>query len=97
MSNSTLELFDLPKGCRLIRTKWIFQKKLRLDGFTGRYKARLLIRWFNQKKGIDYFFLTYSPMTKITIIRTLVALATIHGPVVHQMYVKIAFLNGDLE
>mgnify|MGYP003791847765 CR=1 FL=1 len=36
-------------------------------------------------------------MTKIATIRTLVALATIHGLVVHQMDVKTVFLNGDLE
>ena len=36
-------------------------------------------------------------MTKIAIIRALVALAVIHGLVVHQMDVKIVFHNGDLE
>ena len=55
-----------------------------------------MIRGFNQKKEVDYFD-TYSPMTKIATIRTLVTLATIHGLVVHQMDVKTVFLNGDLE
>ena len=36
-------------------------------------------------------------MTKIVIIRTLVALAAIHDLVVHHMDVKTAFLNGELE
>ena len=36
-------------------------------------------------------------MTKITMIRTLIALAAIHDLIVHQMDVKTAFLNGDLE
>ena len=36
-------------------------------------------------------------MTKIATIRTLTALAAIHGLVVHQMDIKMTFLNGDLE
>ena len=44
----------------------------------------------SQKKGVDYFH-TYSLVTKIATIRTLVTLAAIHGLVVHQMDVKIAF------
>ena len=96
VSNQTWELVELPKGCKPISSKWIFKKKLRHDGSIDKYKARLVIRGFNQKRGIDYFD-TYSPMTKIATIRTLVALALIHSIVVHQMDVKTAFLNGDLE
>ena len=95
-SNKTWELTDLPKGCRPITSKWIFNKKLRMDGSIERYKARLVIRGFDQKKGID-FFDTYSPVIKIAIIKTLIALAAIHDLVMHQMDVKTAFLNGDLE
>ena len=36
-------------------------------------------------------------MTKIATIETLIASATIHDLVVHQMDVKTAFLNDDLE
>ena len=42
---------------------------------------------FNQKKGLDYFD-TYSRVTKITTIRTLIALASIHDLVVHQLDFK---------
>jgi len=72
----------LPKGCTPISSKWIFKKKLRTDGSIERYKARLVIRGFDQKKGID-FFDTYSPMTKIAMIKTLIALPAIHDLVVH--------------
>ncbi|GKB51096.1 zinc finger, CCHC-type containing protein, partial [Tanacetum coccineum] len=51
---------------------------------------------FRQKEGIDYFD-TYAPVACITTIRLLLALAAIHNLVIHQMDVKIAFLNGDLE
>ncbi|GKB94641.1 zinc finger, CCHC-type containing protein [Tanacetum coccineum] len=51
---------------------------------------------FRQKEGIDYFD-TYAPVARITTIRLLLALAAIHNLVFHQMDVKTAFLNGDLE
>nr|GFD21379.1 zinc finger, CCHC-type [Tanacetum cinerariifolium] len=49
-----------------------------------------------QKEGIDYFN-TYAHVARITTIRLLLALAAIHNLVIHQMDVKIAFLNGDLD
>ena len=36
-------------------------------------------------------------MTRIASIRVLIVLASIHNLVIHQMDVKTAFLNGDLE
>ena len=49
-----------------------------------------------QKKGLDYFD-TYSPVTKITSIRMLIALAAVYGLEIHQMDVNTAFFNGELE
>jgi len=95
-SNKTWELTNLPKGCRPISNKLIFQKKFRMDSSIERYKAILIIRGFDQKKEID-FFGTYSLTTKIVMIITLVALAAILDLVVYQMDVKTAFFNGDLE
>ena len=61
-----------------------------------KYKARLVAKGYRQRENID-FFDTYSPVTRITSIRVLIALAAVHNLVVHQMDVKTAFLNGDLE
>ncbi|GJR11782.1 zinc finger, CCHC-type containing protein [Tanacetum coccineum] len=46
--------------------------------------------------GIDYFD-TYAPVARISTIRLLIAMASIHNLIIHQMDVKIAFLNGDLD
>lgn len=94
--NQTWELCDLPKGSKLVGSKWIFRKKLRPDGSIDKFKAMLVIKGFTQKKGVD-FFDTFSPVIKIGTIRTLMALAAIHDLIVHQIDVKTAFLNGDLE
>ncbi|GKC06787.1 zinc finger, CCHC-type containing protein [Tanacetum coccineum] len=61
-----------------------------------RTSARLVIQGFRQKEGIDYFD-TYAPVARITAIRLLLALATIHNLVIHEMDVKTTFLNGDLD
>ena len=60
------------------------------------YKARLVAKGYTQKKDLNYFD-TYSPVTRITSIRVLIALASIHNLLIHQMDIKTAFLNGDLE
>ncbi|GJU85406.1 zinc finger, CCHC-type containing protein [Tanacetum coccineum] len=46
--------------------------------------------------GIDYSD-TYAPVTRISTIRLLIAMASIHSLIIHQMDVKITFLNGELE
>ncbi|GJY27725.1 zinc finger, CCHC-type containing protein [Tanacetum coccineum] len=52
--------------------------------------------WLRQKEGIDYFN-TYAHVARISTIRLLIALAATYNLVIHQMDVKTAFLNGDLE
>ena len=68
---------------------------MKSDGTINKFKARFLVQGFRQKAGIDCFD-TYAPVAQITTIRLLIALATIHNLVIHQMNVKTAFLNGDL-
>lgn len=61
---------------------------MRSNGIIDNYEAKLMILGFYQTKCVDYFG-TYSPMTKIRTIRTLITLVAIHDLVVHQMDVKI--------
>lgn len=51
---------------------------------------------FTQKESED-FFDTYSPVARLTTIRVLLSLAVSYGLIVHQMDVKTAFLNGELD
>ncbi|GJY66624.1 zinc finger, CCHC-type containing protein [Tanacetum coccineum] len=71
-------------------------KKLKVDGTIRKFKARLVIQGFKQKSGIDYFD-TYAPVARISTIRLLIAMASIHNMIIHQMDVKTAFLNGELD
>ncbi|GKA78709.1 retrovirus-related pol polyprotein from transposon TNT 1-94 [Tanacetum coccineum] len=96
LQNHTWELVDLPPGCKPLGYKWIFKKKMKADGTVDKYKARLVIQGFRQREGLDYFD-TYSPVTRITSIRMIIAIAALRNLEIHQMDVKTAFLNGDLE
>ena len=96
LENNTWVLSDLPPGSKPLGSKWIFKRKMKVDGTIDKFKARLVIQGFRQKPGIDYFD-TYAPVARISTIRLLIALAAIHNLVVHQMDVKTAFLNGELD
>jgi hypothetical protein len=52
--------------------------------------------YYTQKEE-EYFFDAYSPVARLTTIHVLLSLAASHGLLVHQMDVKITFLNGELE
>ncbi|CAM8904972.1 unnamed protein product [Rhodiola kirilowii] len=96
MQNHTRELVDLPQGCKPLDSKWIFTTKMKVDGIIKNYKARLVIKGYRQKEGLDYFD-TCSPVTIITYIRMIITIAALRNLEIYQMDVKTAFLNGDLE
>ncbi|KAL0283992.1 UNVERIFIED_CONTAM: Retrovirus-related Pol polyprotein from transposon TNT 1-94 [Sesamum angustifolium] len=96
MQNHTWELVDVPSGSKPLGCKWILKKKYKADGSIDKYKARLVAKGFKQKEGLD-FFDTYSPVTRITSIRVLIAVAALYDLEIHQMDVKTAFLNGELD
>ena len=96
LQNHTWELVDLSPGSKPLGYKWIFKKKMKADGSIDKYKARLVIKGYKQREGLDYFN-SYSPVTRISSIRMLIAIATIHNLEIYQMDVKTTFLNGDLD
>ncbi|GKV14795.1 hypothetical protein SLEP1_g25613 [Rubroshorea leprosula] len=88
------ELVELPKGRKTLKNKWVF--KLKKDGDKiVRYKARLVVKSFSQKKGIDFDEI-FSPMVKMSSIRVVLGLAASMNLELEQLDVKTAFLHGDL-
>ena len=84
------------KTCLLtVNQSGVFTWKLKPDGSIDKYKAILVAKGYQQKEGLDYFD-TYSPVTRITSIRMLIAIAALHNLDIHQIDVKTAFLNADL-
>jgi hypothetical protein len=66
------------------------------DGGEKRYKARLVVKEFARKKGIDFDEI-FSPVVKMTSIRTILSLVAVEDLHLEQLDVKTSFLHGDLE
>ena len=72
----------LPPGCKPLGYKWIFKRKLKADGSIDKYKARLVVKGYKQKEGVDYFD-PYSLVTRITPIQMLIAITALHNLEIH--------------
>ncbi|KAM1818379.1 hypothetical protein ACFX11_000180 [Malus domestica] len=94
--NQVWTLVDPPEGIVPFGNKWVFKRKIGVDGNVETYKARLVAKGYRQKERIDYEE-TFSPVAMIKSIRILLAIAAYHDYEIWQMDVKTAFLNGYLE
>ncbi|KAJ9546591.1 hypothetical protein OSB04_019134 [Centaurea solstitialis] len=90
------DLVDLPKGHRVIGTKWIFRNKTGERGIVIKNKARLVAQGYTQEEGIDYDDV-FAPVARIEAIRLFLAFASYKGFKVYQMDVKSAFLYGTTD
>lgn len=59
-------------NAKTLGIKWVLKKKLKTNGFMDKYKVRLVVKGFKQKKGI-YYFETFYLITKLTSLRIMFA------------------------
>jgi hypothetical protein len=85
----------LSAGKRALHNKWVYKLKEE-DGGKTWYKARLVLKGFAQKKGIDFDEI-FSLVFKMTSIRTILSLVAVEDLHLEQLDVKTTFLHGDLE
>jgi len=93
-STAQTPIADIPVE-ETIGCKWIYKRKVNPDRST-RYKARLVIKGYEQKEGIDYDE-TYAPVSKMATFRLVLALAAQYGWDVDHMDVVTAFLNPKID
>ena len=93
--NQTWVLAKLPEGKKALQNKWVYCAKEEHDG-KERYKARLVVKGFQQLRGIDYTEV-FSPVVKMTTIRLVLSIVAAEDLHLEQLDVKTAFLHGDLD
>ncbi|GJS00082.1 retrovirus-related pol polyprotein from transposon TNT 1-94 [Tanacetum coccineum] len=86
--NKFWDLVHFSEGSKRVGCKWIFNVE--------RYKARLVAKDYTQKNDVDYNE-TFSPVSKNDSLRLKLALVAHFELYLHEMDVKIAFLNENLE
>ena len=86
----TWELVSKPIDKKVIRTKWVFSKKMNEQGEVVRNKATFLCKGYSQQERIDYDEI-YAPMARIEVVRLFLAYAALKKFKVYQMDVKSAF------
>jgi hypothetical protein len=87
---------DQRSGRRPLGTKWVFKIKRGKDGEILQYKARWVVKGYEQRYGLDYDQ-TFAGVTKASTWRIMFAIAAIHGWDIEQMDVKSAFLHGNID
>ncbi|KAH9322858.1 hypothetical protein KI387_017497, partial [Taxus chinensis] len=95
MENQTWDLVKLPKGKRELQNKWVYKVKDK-EGGKKKYKAQLVVKGFTQKQGIDFDEI-FSPIVKMTSMRTVLGIVAAKDLHLEQLDVKTTFLHGDLE
>ena len=68
----TYELVELPKGKKALRNKWVFKLKKDSEKLV-KYKARLVVKGFSQKHGVDFDEI-FSPVVKMSSIQVVLGL-----------------------
>lgn len=74
----------------------MYTVKFKEDGSVDRLKARLVAKGYNQTAGVDYEE-TFSPVARLNSVRILISMAVRFDWELHQLDVKNASLNGDLQ
>ena len=94
--NKTWELVPLPHGRKAIGNRWIYKIKRDGNDQVERYRARLVVKGYAQKEGIDFNEM-FSPVVRLTTVRVVLAMSAVFDLYLEQLDVKTAFLHGELE
>eukprot|EP00963_Diacronema_lutheri_P008222 scaffold732_cov348-Pavlova_lutheri.AAC.2 len=96
VANETWTLTELPPARKALTTTWVFKVKRDGGGDVERYKARLCVRGFEQREGLDYqevFAPTFGKVTQ----RVYLTHAALKDYEIRQVDIKTAFLNAELD
>lgn len=89
-------LVPLPKGKKMIKTKWVYDVKRNGRSNTIRYKARLIAEGFSLIPGVG-FTEVFSPVIKFQTIRFFFAMSVHYGWHRTLLYARNAFVGAPLQ
>ena len=95
-AHECFEYVERERGKKVIPVHWIYSVKVDEHGNVIRYKARLVAQGCRQVLGVDVDEV-FAPTSSFGARRVLLAKAAQENLEVHQVDIKTAFLNGDLE
>ncbi|GAA0145952.1 transmembrane signal receptor [Lithospermum erythrorhizon] len=94
--NKTFTLVEKVPNQKVLKNMWVFKLKMEDGKPKPRYKARLVVKGFAQRQGIDYDEI-FSPVVKITSVRVVLGLVAVFNLEIEQLDVKTAFLHEDID
>ncbi|CAI7840414.1 unnamed protein product [Closterium sp. NIES-54] len=80
----------------ILTGKWVFRVKTKADGTIDKFKARWVVRGFDQEHGHD-FTETFAPVSRHTSLRILLAIAAMKKKKLRQIDVANAFLYAPVD
>lgn len=89
VSNGTWSLIDPPASRNVLKGRWVFKYKRGPSGDVVRYKARWVVKGYEQQRGIDYDE-TFASVVKPMSYKALFAIAAALDLEIEQMDVKTA-------
>ena len=90
------KLCQLPVRRKAIDCRWVFAIKRDSNNQIIKHKARLVVKGFRQKEGIDYNE-TFAPTVRMKSIKLILAIAAIQDFEIKQLDFDTAFLNAGLD
>ncbi|XP_050915050.1 uncharacterized protein LOC127130006 [Lathyrus oleraceus] len=90
------KLFKLPKNKKAIGVRWVCKVKLKPNGSIGKHKARLVVKGFLQKLGLDYIEV-FALVSRYETIRLVITIVANKNWTLMHLDVNYAFLNRPLE
>ena len=93
---NTWVLTDLPSNKNTLKGKWVYKYKTNEDNKIIKYKARWVIKGYDQRLGIDYIE-TFSTMCRPETLKIIILNAVMRGHKIYQYDVKNAFVHAPID